>query len=72
MLSYYNIGESHLAAWSYREAHAEVGRINDLISFEPDIVSVQLDGAQPHLAPGQTVIPQGPDRDVPKETVKQP
>ena len=61
--SYYDIGEARLAAWSYREAFAQVGRINDLVSFEPDIVQVQLDGVQLHLAPGQTVIPHGPDRD---------
>ena len=49
-------------AWSYRQAYPEVGRISDLVSFEPDIVSVQLDGAQLRLEPGQTVIPHGPDR----------
>jgi uncharacterized protein (DUF427 family) len=63
LCSYYDIGEGRLAAWSYQEAYAEVGRINNLISFEPDIVLVQLDGVQLHLAPGQTVIPHGPDRD---------
>src|SRR5271156_2491095 len=46
LCSYYDIGEARLAAWSYREAYAEVGRINDLVSFEPDIVSVHLDGVQ--------------------------
>jgi uncharacterized protein (DUF427 family) len=64
LCSYYDIGEALLAAWSYREAYTEVGRINDLVSFEPDIVSVHLDGVQLHLAPGQTVIPHGPDRDL--------
>ncbi|HEY6345033.1 MAG TPA: DUF427 domain-containing protein [Bryobacteraceae bacterium] len=63
LCSYYDTGEAHLAAWSYREAYPEVGRINDLVSFEPDIVSVHLDGVQLHPAPGQTVIPHGPDRD---------
>jgi uncharacterized protein (DUF427 family) len=62
--SYYNIGEARLAAWSYRQAYAEVHRIDDLVSFEPDVVSVHLDGVQMHLAPGQTVIPHGPDRDL--------
>lgn len=60
--SYYDIGDAHLAVWSYREAYPEVGRISDFVSFEPDIVSVQLDGKQLQLAPGQTVIPHGPDR----------
>jgi uncharacterized protein (DUF427 family) len=62
--SYYDIGKTHLAAWSYRDAYREVGRINDLISFEPDIVSVHIDGKQLRLEPGQAVIPHGPDRDL--------
>jgi hypothetical protein len=41
-----------------------VGRISNLVSFEPGIVSVQLDDAQLRLEPGQTVIPHGPDRDL--------
>jgi uncharacterized protein (DUF427 family) len=62
--SYYDIGGAHLAAWSYRDAYREVGRINDLVSFEPEVVSVSLDGVQFHLEPGQAVIPHGPDRDL--------
>jgi uncharacterized protein (DUF427 family) len=62
--SYYDIGDALSAAWSYREAYPEVGRISDLVSFEPDIISVQLDGTQLHLEPGQTVFPHGPDRDL--------
>jgi hypothetical protein len=42
----------------------EVGRISNLVSFEPDIVSVHLDGKELHLEPGQTVVPHGPDRDL--------
>ena len=64
LCSYYDIGDAHLAAWSYREAYPEVGRISKLVSFEPDIVSVQLDGAELCLEPGQTVISHGPDRDL--------
>jgi uncharacterized protein (DUF427 family) len=64
LCSYYNIANAHLAAWTYRDAYPEVGRICGLVSFEPDIVSVQLDGAQLHLEPGQTVIPHGPDREL--------
>lgn len=62
------------AAWSYREAYAQVGRISDLVSFGPDVVSVQLDGTQLRLGPDQTVIPHGPDRDpdMPAATGKQP
>jgi uncharacterized protein (DUF427 family) len=64
LCNYYDIGEARLAAWSYREAYAEVGRISDLVSFEPDIVSVLLDGVPLHLEQGQTVIPHGSDRDL--------
>ena len=64
LCSYYDIGDARLAAWSYREAYPEVGRISQLVSFEPDIVSVQLDAKQLRLEPGQTVIPHGPDRDL--------
>jgi uncharacterized protein (DUF427 family) len=64
LCSYYDIGDARLAAWSYREAYSEVGRISDLVSFEPDAVSVQLDGTQLRLEPGQAVIPHGPDRDL--------
>jgi uncharacterized protein (DUF427 family) len=64
LCSYYNIGDAHLAAWSYREAYPEVGRISDLVSFEPDMVSVQLDDTALRLEPGQTVIPHGPDREL--------
>lgn len=60
--SYYDIGDARLAAWSYPDAYAEVGRISGLVSFEPDIVPVYLDGNRLHLEPGQTVIPHGPDR----------
>jgi uncharacterized protein (DUF427 family) len=64
LCSYYDIGDARLAAWSYRDAYAQVGRISGLVSFEPDIVSVQLDGVQLRLEPGQSVIPHGPDRDL--------
>jgi uncharacterized protein (DUF427 family) len=64
LCSYYDIDEARLAAWSYPEAYPEVGRISNFVSLEPDIVSVQLDGKQLRLEPGQTVIPHGPDRDL--------
>ncbi|MFY9805494.1 MAG: DUF427 domain-containing protein [Candidatus Acidiferrales bacterium] len=64
LCSYYDIGDARLAAWSYREAYPEVGRVSGLVSFEPDIVSVQLDSIQLRLEPGQTVIPHGPDREL--------
>jgi uncharacterized protein (DUF427 family) len=64
LCSYYNIGDAQLAVWSYPEAYTEVARISNFLSFEPDIVSVQIDGRQLHLEPGQTVIPHGPDREL--------
>ena len=64
LCSYYDIGDARLAAWSYPDAYSQVGRISNLVSFEPGIVSVQLDDAQLRLEPGQTVIPHGPDRDL--------
>jgi len=64
LCSYFDIGEARLAAWSYREAYPEVGRISGFISFEPDVVSVSLDGTQLRLEPGQAVVPHGPDREL--------
>jgi len=64
LCSYYDIGDARQAAWSYRDAYPEVGRISGFVSFEPDIVSVEIDGARLHLEPGQTVISHGPDRDL--------
>ncbi len=64
LCNYYDIGNAHLAAWSYPDAYSQVRRISDLVSFEPDMVSVQLGGAQLRLDPGQTVISHGPDRDL--------
>jgi uncharacterized protein (DUF427 family) len=62
--TYYDVGDARHGAWSYREAYPGVGRISDLVSFQPDIVSVLLDGVELRLEPGQTVIPHGPDRDL--------
>jgi uncharacterized protein (DUF427 family) len=64
LCSYYSIGNARQAAWSYLNAYPEVGRISNLVSFEPDIVAVFLDGTQLHLEPGQTVVPHGPDRNL--------
>ncbi|WP_338823400.1 DUF427 domain-containing protein [Bradyrhizobium septentrionale] len=64
LCSYYAIGEARQAAWSYPDAYPEVRRISGLVSFEPDIVTVHLDGVQLHLEPGQTVVPHGPDRNL--------
>jgi uncharacterized protein (DUF427 family) len=62
--SYYDIGETRSAAWSYPDTYPEASRVAGLVSFEPDIVTVHLDGQQIHLEPGQSVIPHGPDREL--------
>jgi uncharacterized protein (DUF427 family) len=67
--SYYDIGDARFAAWFYPDAYPEVSRISNMVSFEPDKVSVYLDGTQLHLEPGQTVIPHGPDRGLTIEEV---
>jgi len=56
LCSYYDIGDARLAAWSYPDAYTQVGRISNMVSFEPDLVLVQLDGAPLRLEPGQTVV----------------
>ena len=63
LCSYYDIDDARLAAWSYPHAYSEVSRITDFVSFEPDIVSVELDGSRLHLEPGQSVLSHGPDSD---------
>ena len=64
LCSYYSIGEARQAAWCYPDAYAQVGRTSNFVSFEPEIVSVYLDGTQLHLEPGQSVVPHGPDRNL--------
>src|SRR6516164_9057998 len=72
LCTYYTIGDARQAAWSYPDAYPEVRRISNLVSFEPDIVSVHLDGIQLHLEPGQTVVPHGPDRNLTAAEVVRP
>jgi uncharacterized protein (DUF427 family) len=60
--SYYDVGGRKRAAWSYINAWPEVGRVTNLVSFEPDKIDVYLDGKQLNLEPGQTVLPHGVDR----------
>jgi uncharacterized protein (DUF427 family) len=62
LASYYDIGGRKRAAWCYINAWPEVGRVSNLVSFEPDKVDVYLDGKQLHLEPGQTVVSHGIDR----------
>jgi uncharacterized protein (DUF427 family) len=62
LCSYYDIDGIVRAAWSYRDPYSEVERIGDLISFEPDKVTVTIDGEQLQLEPGQHVVSHGADR----------
>jgi uncharacterized protein (DUF427 family) len=62
LASYYDIGHRKRAAWSYASAWPEVGRVSNLVSFEPDKIDVYLDAKQLHLEPGQTVVSHGIDR----------
>ena len=52
------------AARSYRAPFDEMARIADLVSFEPDKVTVTIDGEKLEPASGQTVLPHGPDRNL--------
>lgn len=72
LASYYDIGDHRKAAWSYREAWPESGRISDFVSFEADIVDVFIDGKQLAVEPGQKVTPHGIDRGLdPAELLEQ-
>ena len=64
LASYYDIGEVPNAAWSYRAPFEEVARIADSLSFYPKKVTITIDGERLEEAPGQTVIPHGPDRNL--------
>jgi len=64
LCSYYEIGGTRGAAWSYEDAWSEVRRISGMVSFEPDKVEVELDDRRLRLEPGQSVISHGIDRDL--------
>ena len=64
LASYYDIGDARNAAWSYRAPFDEMARIADLVSFEPDKVTIMIDGERLEPVPGQTVVAHGPDRNL--------
>lgn len=73
LCSYYDVGEANRAAWSYPEAYREVERISDLVSFEPDKVTITIDGERLEAVAGQHVVAHGPDRGLsPDEVTKVP
>lgn len=61
---YFDVRDARRAAWSYQDPYPEVRRIAGLVSFEPDKIAVDLDGARLRLEPGQSVVPHGVDRDL--------
>ena len=67
LCSYYDVGDARRAAWYYPQAWEEAKRITNMVSFEPDKVSVSLDGVQLKLEPGQNVIAHGADRNLTPE-----
>ncbi|MFJ8158269.1 DUF427 domain-containing protein [Streptomyces sp. NPDC094468] len=70
LCDYYDIGDAHRAAWTYRDAYREVDRIGGLVSFEADKVEVRLDGELLRPEPGQGVVPHGADRGLDAEEAK--
>jgi Domain of unknown function (DUF427) len=70
--SYYDVGGTAQAAWSYRDPYREVERIADLISFEPDKVAITLDAEPLHSVAGQQVVPHGPGRGLTTDEVREP
>jgi uncharacterized protein (DUF427 family) len=61
---YFDVQDARRAAWSYQDPYPEVRRVAGLVSFEPDKIAVDLDGARLRLEPGQSVVPHGLDRDL--------
>jgi uncharacterized protein (DUF427 family) len=72
LADYYDIGGLKKAAWSYLQAWPEVARISGLVSFQPDVIDVFLDGKQLLLPPGQTVVPHGIDRGLDPDEMLEP
>jgi uncharacterized protein (DUF427 family) len=62
--SYYDVAGARNAGWSYRAPLEAMAVIGDMISFEPDLVEVTLDGIRLELEPGQNVTPHGVDRNL--------
>jgi uncharacterized protein (DUF427 family) len=71
LADYYTIGEHKRGAWSYVNAWPESGRVNNLVSFEPDKIEVWLDDQRLHPEPGQSVIAHGIDRGLDPDEVLQ-
>src|SRR5262249_47577583 len=64
LASYYNVRDARTAAWSYRAPFEEVQAIGDSLSFYPEKLTITIDGEKLEPAPGQNVLPHGPDRNL--------
>ncbi|HTU29859.1 MAG TPA: DUF427 domain-containing protein [Solirubrobacteraceae bacterium] len=62
LCSYFDVAGVSRAVWAYLEPYREVDRIAGYVSFEPDKVTVTIDGGRLHAEPGQNVVSHGPDR----------
>jgi uncharacterized protein (DUF427 family) len=62
LCSYFDVAGVSRAGWAYLEPYREVDRIAGHISFEPDKVTVTIDGRRLEPQPGQNVVSHGPDR----------
>ncbi len=62
LCSYYDVNGVSRAGWSYHEPYREVDRISNHVSFEPDKVTVTINGRLVRAEPGQNVVSHGPDR----------
>lgn len=72
LCSYYDAGDATRGAWSYLEPYREVDRIAGHVSFEPDTVTITIDGELLEPQPGQRVVPHGPDRGLTPDEVAAP
>ena len=72
LCSYYDAGDATRGAWSYLEPYREVDRIAGFVSFEPDKVTVTIDGEVLEPEPGQHVVAHGPDRGLTPDEVAAP
>jgi uncharacterized protein (DUF427 family) len=72
LCSYYDAGGATRGAWAYLEPYREVDRIAGYVSFEPDKVTVTIDGEVLEPAPGQHVVAHGPDRGLTPDEVAAP
>ena len=62
LCSYFDVEGVSRAGWAYLEPYREVDRIGAHVSFEPDKVTITIDGRRLLPEPGQNVVSHGPDR----------